>query len=203
MEEEKLAEVGRQDARRSAIFAIAGGALGLGLAAIIVNLATADLFGIFAVFFVAGAFITGLIVGFFYVPIFDAIVSSVRSKDERLTWPAAVLVGAVAFIFAALLFFYLLSEELLVAFLTGSVWGGFAGAGRLWIQGNGRSRIMTVPLVSVVCGLAVTLVYGALLQLGDLSQPFALWLVFVIGILVPLAILLAENGALYAGSRRN
>ncbi|MFN2161973.1 MAG: AAA family ATPase [Candidatus Promineifilaceae bacterium] len=203
MEEEKLAEVGRQDARRSAIFAIAGGALGLGLAAIIVNLATADLSGIIAVFFVAGAFITGLIVGFFYVPIFDAIVSSVRSKDERLTWPAAVLVGAVAFIFAALLFFYLLSEELLVAFLTGSVWGGFAGAGRLWIQGNGRSRIMTVPLVSVVCGLAVTLVYGALLQLGDLSQPFALWLVFVIGILVPLAILLAENGALYAGSRRN
>ena len=203
MEEEKLAEVGRQDARRSAIFAIAGGALGLGLAAIIVNLATDDLSGIIAVFFVAGAFITGLIVGFFYVPIFDAIVSSVRSKDERLTWPAAVLVGAVAFIFAALLFFYLLSEELLVAFLTGSVWGGFAGAGRLWIQGNGRSRIMTVPLVSVVCGLAVTLVYGALLQLGDLSQPFALWLVFVIGILVPLAILLAENGALYAGSRRN
>ncbi|MFN2106289.1 MAG: AAA family ATPase [Candidatus Promineifilaceae bacterium] len=203
MEEEKLAEVGRQDARRSAIFAIAGGALGLGLAAIIVNLATDDLSGIIAVFFVAGAFITGLIVGFFYVPIFDAIVSSVRSKDERLTWLAAVLVGAVAFIFAALLFFFLLSEELLVAFLTGSVWGGFAGAGRLWSEGNGRSRIMTVPLVSVVCGLAVTLVYGALLQLGDLSQPFALWLVFVIGILVPLAILLAENGALYAGSRRN
>jgi len=202
MEEEKLAEGGRQDARRTAIFAITGGALGLGLAAIIVNLATADLSGIFALFYVAGAVITGLIVGFFYVPIFDATVSSVRRKDERLTWPAAALAGAVAFIFAALLFFFLLSEELLVIFLTGSAWGGAAGAGRLWIQGNDRSRVKTVPLVAFICGLVLTVVYAALRQFGVLRQPFALWLVFVIGVLVPLAILLAENVALYAGRRK-
>ena len=203
MEEEKLTEIGRQDARRSAVFAIGGGALGLGAAATIVNLATSDLSGIYAVFYVAGAFVTGIIVGFFYVPIFDSLISLVKKQNKMLAWPISILAGAAAFIFAALLFFFLLSEELFVVLLTGSAWGGTAGAGRLWIQGSKRSKAITIPLVSMVSGLVLIVVYAALRQTGYLNQPFALWLVFIVGFLVPFVILLAENGALYASARRN
>lgn len=90
-----------------------------------------------------------------------------------------------------------------MVFLTGSAWGGIAGAGRLWIVGSQRPKFITVPLVSLISGMGLMLVYAALRQLSYLKQPFALWLVFIVGFLVPFVILLAENGALYASGRRN
>jgi len=49
----------------------------------------------------------------------------------------------------------------------------------------------------------VLVFYAALRQSGVLKQPFAQWLVFVVGLLVPSTILVAENGALYACSRKS
>ena len=204
-EEEKRKEIARQDARRSAILAIAGGSIGLGFSGMLVNLVMPDLSGFFALLYVAGAFLIGAFVGFFYVPFFDSIVSTVKPRNEILSWPAGILAGVIAFVLAALMlfYFYYLSEFLPAVLLAGSAWGGVAGAGRLWIQRSERPKSMTVPLVAVFSGVILVLVYAALQQSGVAKLPFALWLVFVIGRLVPLAILLTEIGAQYTGRRED
>ena len=203
LEEAKREEVGRQDARRTTNFAIAGGFLGLGLAAVLVNLANQELAGILALFYVAGGFITGAFVGYFYVPFLDSFVSLVRQRGSLLVWPAAILAGILAFLLASLLFFFLLAEDFLVVLLLGSAWGSVAGAGRFWMGSSDRPRTISIPLVAALSGVALVSVYALLQQFGLLRQPFALWLVFIIGLLVPLAILLAENVALLANKRRN
>lgn len=202
-EEEKREQVGRKDARRLTNFAIVGGAIGLGVASILVNLSNPDLEGIFAVFYVAGGLLTGAFVGYIYVPFFDSLVSAVGQRTVALSWPASILAGIIAFELAVFSLFFLLSEDLLVVLLIGTVWGTVAGAGRRWIRSANRPRSFTVPLVAVLSGSLLALVYSTLQQLGLINQSFSLWLVFVIGILVPLAILLAEYGAHFAGRRKN
>ena len=206
VEEEKREETGRQDARRSTIFAIAGGAIGLGLASMLINILTPELSGFFALLYVGAAIFTGAIVSFFYVPFFDSIVSAVRPFNEMLSWGASILAGVIAFIPAALLLFYVsyFSESLPVVLLAGSGWGAAAGAGRLWIRrSEERSKSLTVPLVAVFSGTILALVFAALQQLGVAEMPFAMWLIFVIGLFAPLAILLADIAAHYTGRGRN
>jgi energy-coupling factor transporter ATP-binding protein EcfA2 len=203
LEEQKREEVGRQEARLSTNFAILGGVLGLGLAAVMVNLVTQEMAGILAAFYVAGGFITGGFVGFFYAPFFDSIVSAMRQRSEALAWPAAILSGIIAFLLASSLFFFLVSEDFLVVLVVGSAWGTAAGGGRFWIRSSDRPRFISISIVSVLTGIVLVTTYAVLQQVGLIKQPFALWLVFVIGLLVPLAILLGEEVARIANDRRN
>ena len=203
LDQQKLEEVGRQTARLTTNFAILGGIFGLGIAAILVNLVTQELSGILAVFYIAGGFFTGGFVGFFYVPFFDSIVSTMSKRNPALAWPGAILAGIIAFLLASLLFFFLVSEDFPVVLLVGSAWGTAAGVGRLWMRTGGRSPMVSVPIISVLSGLVLATVYAVLQQVGLIKQPFALGLVFMIGLLVPLAILLADNLAFLVNRRRN
>ncbi len=203
MEQEKRAEVGRQEARRSIIFAVVGGAIGLGLAAILVNRLSSDMSGTLALFYVAGAFIAGAFVGFFYVPFSDSFLSIVRQRTEILSWPVAILAGVIAFVLAAFWLFSFVSVGWQSVVLAGSLWGGISGAGRLWIKRSDRPKLLTIPLIAVLSGSVLLLINLALQQLGSTEQPFAPWLSLVIGFLVPLVILLAENGAKSVRGRSN
>ena len=203
LEEEKLTEVGRQAERRSTNLAMVGGAVGLGLAAMFINLANDDLSGVFAWFYMIGAVFVGAFVAIVYVPFFDLLVSALRRHGKALAWVAAALAGAIAFVLATLLLFFLISENITVAVLAGIVWGGVAGAGRLWTQSSERPKIVTVSVVALLSGIALFLMYILMRQMGFTAQLFAPWLALVIGTVVPLAILMAENGAQYAGNWRN
>jgi hypothetical protein len=68
---------------------------------------------------------------------------------------------------------------------------------------GGRSPMVSVPIISVLSGLVLATVYAVLQQVGLIKQPFAWGLVFMIGLLVPLAILLADNLAFLVNRRRN
>jgi len=83
--------------------------------------------------------------------------------------------------------------------MVGGAWGAAAGAGRLWIQRGELPRRLAIPLVSIVSGLALVVFYLGLSPqwLDSLESPLLRQgLVFVIGILVPLVVLVAEDAAI-------
>jgi len=172
------------------------------VASILVNLANPEITGNFALYYVIGAVIAGALVGFFYGPVFDLVVEATRRRNVALSWSVGITAGAGAFLLGAFLLFYLLSEALLSVLLVGSAWGIVAGAGRIWIKHRERPNVLTAFLVATLSGIALAFVYTALQQLGFVQQSIAVWLLLVIGILVPLAILFAENGAQSASARR-
>ncbi len=206
-----------QEALLLTLFAAAGGATGLGIATMIIQLAsfmqedgsgmTIDfLFNESTIIFLGIALLVGSMTGFIYIPAFDRMVFALEKRHKSSTWLAGGLLGFLAFALAA---FWLAASQVEPAgwgavVLIGGSWGIVAGVGRLWLQRSKRPRRLSVPLVAVFSGIALTL-FSSLFELeqylaGD--QEIDWKLLPLIGILVPLALLLADSGAQYICQRR-
>lgn len=202
-EEKDRQEAQRQEARLTTILASAGGALGVGAAAILVVIVDpSDSFTwVFIRIYVPFAFIFGALAGLLYVPFADWIGSKVIQYGDLLSWSVAVLTGVVAFVLPTLWLFSFLSTDSWSMLVMGTLWGGVAGAGRFLIQSSDKSTLIFIPLLAGLCGFLLTVTYAVLLRLGGSSQPVYLWLVLLIGMLPPMTILLAERGTRFAAWR--
>lgn len=201
----EIEEIGHQNALRSTVFALFGGALGLGTAAMLIN-RSAELAEFFTVIYITLALGVGAIAGLIYVPIFDRIVSAVEGHRVWQSWLASILVGICAFALALGWLLNFIPDGWSIILLIGSAWGAVAGAGRLWIQRRDLSILLSISLISLFSGIALA---GAYLVaqwlrpqwLDSWPQPLLEWLFFIIGVLVPLIILMAEYAAQYISGR--
>lgn len=204
MQSEKIEEAGRQNALLSTIFALIGGAISLGAAAIIINLSTDVISpGLYIGFALGVGALTGLI----YVPTFDRIVSAVGQRSKMLSWLASILAGMLAFMLAFWWLTAFFSTEPQIALLIGTAWGAVAGAGRLWSQRSNLSRLLSIPLIGLFSGLALVVAFQVSQMLAsdwlkELQPPLSIGRMFIIGAVVPLIIMMVEYAGHYVGSRK-
>lgn len=208
LEEQKIEETGRKGALLTYVVTTAAGAVGLVAAVLLIIIMIPRInpehsFGWdLAAPYLIGAILVGAVVGFIYVGIADLITLQVARGNRLLSWSIAILTGIVAFLLALVWLFAFLPVDNQSIPLMAILWGGSAGAGRLGIQHSDRPRKLTVPLVTLLAGIALTLSYWLVKGSYFEEVPFPYWLIFMIGTILPLFILVAEFGSRYISFAR-